>query len=173
MERYGSVIRDLSAEEAVDILACQDLKGRVHFFSNGGEGVIEDMGGGLHYSFADKDPLGLFEAPVILDATSALELTAKSAHPDILMQLSQIFRAPRAGDVLVSAKPGFDFRKRYEVPEHKASHGALSACHMRIPCFSNHPLPQGPLRSVDLFPFALSLMGREIPEFIDGRVPKI
>lgn len=170
MTRYGAAMTDLQAHEAVDVMACQDIEGRVHFFHRGKEGVIHDVGGSLHYSFTGEDPLGLFEAPVILDATSALEVTDATPHPDILMQLSQLFRAPRTGDVVMSARCGWDFRRRYEVPLHKSSHGSLCHEHMRIPCFSNHPLPPMPLRSVDIFPYILQLMGKEVPELIDGRM---
>lgn len=167
---YRSILEELQAEEAVDILACQDSRGKVHFFRNGEHGMIHDVGGELHYSFTENDPLGLFTQSVILDYASALELTEATPYPDILMQLVQVFRSRRAGDVVLSAQGGWDFRRRFEVPLHQSSHGSLAREHMRIPCFSNHPLPTAPLRSVDLFPYMLALLGKEIPEFIDGRV---
>ena len=167
---HGRIISDLKSAPAVDIFACQDSRGRVHFFYKGKEGIIEDVGGNFHYSFADTDPLGIFDAPVILDSTSALEATVDSEHPDLLVQLSQLFKSPRTGDIALSAASGWDFRKRYEVPLHKASHGSLSREHMRIPLFSNHPLPDVPMRSVDVFPFILHLLGKDSPELIDGRV---
>lgn len=170
MKDYGTVMRDLMREEAVDVLACLDLKGRVHFFRDEREGVIEDIGGEFHYSFDGEDPLGLFSAPVVLDSAAALETTIDSHYPDIFAQLAQLFRSPRTGDVVLSAKTGWDFRRRFEVPLHKASHGSLCDEHMRIPCFSNHPLPKAAMRSVDVFPYILSLMGKPIPELIDGRV---
>lgn len=170
LEKYSPILTDLKNHPAVDVMACQDRSGKVHFFIGGEEGIVEDGAGYLQYSFARRDPLGLFTAPTILDYSSALDLTVRSPYPDILMQLAQLFRAPRSGDLVISAKPGWDFRRRFEVPLHKASHGSLAREHMRIPCFSSHPLPDLPLRSVDLFPFILRLLGKEIPDRVDGRV---
>ena len=40
-------------------------------------------------------------------------------------QLLDQFRARRTGELLVVAREGYDFRDRFEVPEHRAGHGSL------------------------------------------------
>jgi hypothetical protein len=96
--------------------------------------------------------------------------TVDSDYPDAPYQLAHIFNSPRAGDLVLSATPGHDLRVKYEFPEHKASHGSLHREHMVVPIVTNIKLPEGPLRTVDVFPIYLRLMGREGPGNIDGRL---
>ncbi len=166
---YRNLLSSLCAQEAVDLAACESQTGRVHFFLKGSEGIIEEWGNEIRYSFSGKDPLGLFETPAIFDRDTALAMTEGTPHPDLFVQLLQIFRSPRAGDLVLSAKSGFDFRARYEIPKHSASHGALCREHMEIPCFANIDLSSRSLRSVDIFPLFLEGLGRGIPDGIDGR----
>ncbi len=56
----------------------------------------------------------------------------------------------------------FDLRDRYEHPEHRGSHGSLHRDHMLVPLLTNHPIPS-PLRTADIFPTILKLMGKPIP----------
>ena len=86
------------------------------------------------------------------------------------MQLLDQFRSARTADLLVVGREGYDFRRRFEVPEHKAGHGSLIRAHMQVPIWSNAPLPNGPLRTVDLFPSMLQWLGEPIPEGIDGQL---
>ena len=72
--------------------------------------------------------------------------------PDGVYHLLDQFRAGRTGDLLVIAREGFDFRRRFEVPEHRAGHGSLVRSHMQTPVWSSEPLPAEPIRTVDLFP---------------------
>jgi hypothetical protein len=68
----------------------------------------------------------------------------------------------------VIARDGFDFRARFEVPEHRAGHGSLIRAHMQTPVWSNQPIPPAPLRTVDLFPAMLGWLGVTVPQGIDG-----
>ncbi len=99
----------------------------------------------------------------------SLRLTESTDYPDGLAQVLQIFRSPRAGDVILSAAKSSDLRLRYEIHEHKSSHGSLHREHMKIPFVSNVRLPDGPVRSVDVFPTVLELLGRDVPDGIDGK----
>jgi hypothetical protein len=40
---------------------------------------------------------------------------------------------------------------------------------MQVPIWANVPVPEGTLRTVDLFPAMLSWLGEPIPEGIDGQ----
>jgi hypothetical protein len=95
-------------------------------------------------------------------------VTFETAHPDALVQIAQLFRSARAGDLVVSAMPGYDLRERYEHPEHLSSHGALHSGHMIVPVASNVPLAEGPLRTADIFATVLRHLGRDTPPGIDG-----
>ena len=101
-------------------------------------------------------------------AEDLLCLTIDTARPDAAVQLEQLFRAERAGDLLISARQGYDLRGRWEVPEHKSTHGALVPPQMHVPVIINHPIAPGPLRTSDVFATVLRLLGKEPPEGIDG-----
>ena len=98
----------------------------------------------------------------------ALEATWNGPFPDAPFQLMDQFRSRRSGDLLVVAREGYDFRARFEVPEHKAGHGSLIRAHMQTPVWSSRPIPERPLRTVDLFPTMLSWLGVAVPAGIDG-----
>jgi hypothetical protein len=97
-----------------------------------------------------------------------LEASWDAEYPDGVYHLLDQFRAGRTGDLLVSAREGFDFRRRYEVPEHLAGHGSLVRSHMQTPVWSSEPLPAEPIRTVDLFPAMLDWLGVAAPAGIDG-----
>ena len=98
----------------------------------------------------------------------SLRLTFTSDYPDAPAQLLQIFRSSRTGDWVLSARKGYDLRRRFEHPEHRSSHGSLEKEHMLIPFLINTPLPEEAVRSVDVFPTLLTLLGKEVPLGIDG-----
>jgi hypothetical protein len=70
--------------------------------------------------------------------------------------------------MVIVAREGYDFRDRFEVPEHKAGHGSLIRAHMQTPVWSSRPVPAGALRTADLFPAMLDWLGVTIPERLDG-----
>ena len=98
----------------------------------------------------------------------ALAGTFAGDHPDCLVQIAQLFRSARAGDIVVSATPGYDFRERYERPEHLSAHGSLHADHMNTPLAISAPVGEGPLRTADVFACAFDWLGRDAPAGIDG-----
>ena len=97
-----------------------------------------------------------------------LEATWDAEYPDAAYHLLDQFRAQRTGDLLVVAREGYDFRRRFEVPEHRSGHGSLMRAHMQTPVWSSEPLPAEPIRTVDLFPAMLDWLGVPVPEGIDG-----
>ena len=54
------------------------------------------------------------------------------------------------------------------MPEHKAGHGSLISAHMQTPVWASQPVPDIPLRTVDLFPAMLDWLEVEAPPGIDG-----
>ena len=67
------------------------------------------------------------------------------------------------------ANEGYDFRKRFERPEHKSGHGSLIKVHMQTPLWSNQPIPEAAMRTADVFPALLSWLGVAVPEGIEAR----
>jgi Type I phosphodiesterase / nucleotide pyrophosphatase len=97
-----------------------------------------------------------------------LAATTGGPFPDAPWQVVQFFRASRAGDLVVCARPGYDLRSRFEYQPHHGSHGCLDRDHMLIPVAVNASWSRVPIRSVDLFPTILAALGRPVPEGLDG-----
>jgi arylsulfatase A-like enzyme len=76
--------------------------------------------------------------------------------------------SPRSGDVVLAAERGADLRRDWEMPEHRSGHGSLIADHMLVPLAASVPLPDAPVRTVDLMPTMLEALGVQIPEGLDG-----
>ena len=103
-----------------------------------------------------------------LEDRELLARTLGTDLPDAPRQLLQLFRSARAGDLVLAARLGADFRDAWEIPEHKAGHGSLIADHMAVPIAASIPLPAGPLRTVDLMPTMLERLDVIPPAGIDG-----
>ncbi len=174
----GSLLQRLLAFEEVRLAAFRDGHGGVVVVAGGGGGgrggggdararLTED-GRCVRYEPLRGDPLGLGTAPLLLEDRELLARTVGSEWPDAPRQLLQLFRSPRAGDVVLAARGGADFRGPWEIPEHRAGHGSLIADHMTVPIAASIPLPAAPLRTVDLMPTMLEQLGESIPAGIDG-----
>lgn len=120
-----------------------------------GEGGLSQSGAVFESTFADVSP------------AEALERSYAGRYPDAAFALTSIFASERAGDLLVSALPGYDLRTKAEWPEHHASHGGLHRDHTVVPVFSTAPLPDRPLRTLDLFAQTLELAGVPLEEYAD------
>ena len=163
----GPLLEALLEHPAVDLLAGENQDGTVVVCSKKGKSTLQKKGDQIFYHNIQGDALGLNLPPVMTDRES-LHLTGYSEYPDAPAQLLQIFKASRTGDWVLSAASGWDLRKRFEHPEHHSSHGALLKEHMHIPFYANVPISSEIVRSCDVYPTILKLMGREIPEGIDG-----
>jgi arylsulfatase A-like enzyme len=167
---YPGLIQALLAEPATDVLITRASEpGWLHVEGRRGRARLRETGGGgVEYRVDGDDPLGLPELPRRMTADQALRATFDSGHPDGLVQIAQLFRSPRAGDLVVSATPGYDLRERYEWPEHRSSHGSLHRAHMTTPLALSEPITEGPIRTADVFATVLDFLGREVPPGIDG-----
>ncbi|MBJ7353205.1 MAG: alkaline phosphatase family protein [Thermoleophilaceae bacterium] len=159
----------LLAEPAVDIVASREHDGSVLVESRRGRARLAETERGLAYRPIAGDPFGYGALPEEFDFETALTATAGTEHPDGLLQLAQIFRSARTGDVVVSGAPGYDLRKQYERPEHRSSHGALHASHMNVPLAISAPIAEGPVRTADVFSMVLEHLGIASPPGVDGR----
>ncbi|MEJ7813375.1 MAG: alkaline phosphatase family protein, partial [Gemmatimonadaceae bacterium] len=113
------------------------------------------------------DPLGVGELAG-LDAADAHDACAASDYPDALVQIASLAGSARAGEIILSAARGWDFRARYEPIPHASAHGALHREHMLVPFLTNRPLAHAPRRTADTMPSALAALGVRVPVGLDG-----
>jgi hypothetical protein len=126
--------------------------------------------GRVDYRPQTGDPLGLGEERLDLDDAAAWDVTAQRTHPDALVQIATIAGAARSGDVILSAQPGWDFRRKYEPVLHASGHGALHRDHMLVPLVVDQPVSGTPRRTVDIGASALAALGITPPTGVEGRV---
>jgi len=175
LRQYGSskidLIEFLLQREEIALLISRDIAGNIIVNSREGEAEINVVNNHIQYRvLAGGDPFGYTDFPFQTDFASSLALTFDTDYPDAIMQLIQIFRSSRTGDLLVSAKKGFDLRTKFESPEHKSSHGSLHRSHLLVPYISNTKIKtQRKLRTVDVFPSILQLLRLKSNHPIDGK----
>ncbi len=164
----ADLIDRLVGQDAVAFVAAEERPGVVRVASVGGEAEVSREGDLIRYRPIGGDPLDV-GGDVTRTAAGWLAASWDGPYPDACVQLLDQFRAERTGDLIVVAREGFDFRERFEVPEHKSGHGSLIQAHMQIPVWTSVPGPVTPIRSVDLFPAMLEWLGTEIPAGLDAR----
>ncbi len=169
--RHPALIESLLSEPAVELIATRsDVSGGLIVESQSGVAdLAETADGGVTYSLRDgRDPFGWDEMPSEMSSREALEATFDTGHPDAIVQIAQLFRTRRTGDLVISAAAGYDLRERFEWPHHVSSHGGLIRDHMHIPVASSVPLADGPIRSADVANTVLDYLGVPAPSRIDG-----
>jgi len=181
-DELGGLVDALLDRDEVDVVAGVEADGkttriksargeaRAWLESAGGEGG-EDRGRGMNIRYElinCGDPFGYDGMPRVMSTEDALRLSVETAYPDALLQLIQLFESPRSGDLVVSAKEGYDLRVRFESPEHSSSHGALVRDHMMVPLAMSRRVNREFVRTVDIFPTVLRFLGVSIPDGIDG-----
>ena len=129
----------------------------------GGHAVVSKSGSTYSYARQTGDPLSLGADLHDLTAAAAHEACAAGNYPDAIVQIAELARAPRAGDIILSAAADWDFRSRYEPIRHVSAHGSLRRDHMMVPLLSSHAPKRKPRRTTDLMPSALSALGLPIP----------
>jgi hypothetical protein len=121
----------------------------------------------ISYRLQTGDPLGI-GAHELLDDQRAYEVTVNSEYPDALVQIARLATSSRSGEIILSAARDWDFRGRYEPIPHVSSHGALHREHMLVPLLTNRPMHNAARRTVDVMPSALSALGLDVPDGLDG-----
>jgi len=173
------LIEELLAQQAVDAVAfavgpdrvqVARREGKAEFYQQGGPGAD------LSYHLVEgEDPFGWtgHVPDGLLDGNPAscrkwLEATTETQFPDLPSQVIAYFRARRAGDLAVFASPGWDFKD-----QNRAGHGGLRPGDMHVPLLIAGPgiTPRriNTARSVDVMPTILDLLGRQIPDGLDGQ----
>jgi arylsulfatase A-like enzyme len=167
--RWEPLAEALLARPSVDLMLLpNDARGCEVRSRDLGSAIVASDGGRYSYRRLGGDPLGLGSDLRRLDARAAYEATIDTDYPDGLVQIATISRAPRAGDIILSAARDWDFRARYEPIPHVSSHGALHREHMLVPLVMNRPPAHAPRRTVDVMPSALAALGIDAPAGLDG-----
>lgn len=161
------VLARLVREPAVAFVAAEDGRGGLVLEHGDGIAAVRRDGTTIRYEPISGDPLRL-GAPRHAEAEGWLEAALTDPFPDAALQLLDQFRAPRAADLIVLADEGYDFRERFEVPEHKAGHGSLIAGHMLVPVWSNQPVP-AVQRTPDVYAQLVEWLGVEPDGHHDAR----
>ncbi len=154
---------------SVDLLMLPHDATRCEIRARGrGTAMLELRGGRYEYRPRTGDPLGI--GPRCgLDADEAHAACDASDYPDALVQILALAGSARAGEIILSAARGWDYRARYEPIHHVSAHGALHREHMLVPLLTNRPLARTPLRTADVMPSALRSLGLSEPAGLDGR----
>lgn len=168
-EELAGLVDNFIERPEVDIVAGLDHKGRSIIKSTMGEAVTWlDKDGNINYQKIKGDPFNYNGMPKKMSSEEALAYSFNTEYPDALLQIIQLLESPRTGDLILSASPGYDLRAKHENPEHLSSHGALFRDHMLVPLVMNAKVNKEFIRTVDIFPTILSLLGHPIPNNIDG-----
>lgn len=169
------LVRLLRNEEGIELVMAKERENTFLVFSRDGEGRIERDYSSFRYSASGNDPLGYAadaQCAALIDGRHHgkdewFMATRKTTYPDGLFQIAQLFDSQRCGDLVVTAKAGWDLMDQ----GHKASHGGLERTQMHVPCVVAGPgirhatIPIA--RTVDIYPTYLKYLG--IPRY-DGEV---
>jgi hypothetical protein len=165
----------LRKEKAIEFVMASEGPGIIHVFSIDGEGRIERDYTSLRYTVTGSDPLGYSEVPeagLLMDGSyhdkdEWFMATRHTNYPDGLFQIMQLFDSERCGDIVITAREGWDLMAE----NHIASHGGLDTHQLAVPCVIAGPgVKHGTIpiaRTVDIYPTYLKHMG--IPRY-DGEV---
>lgn len=168
-ERCRALATELIRLEAVDSVAIRgDRPHAAELWTAGGVGEVGFAEGGLYQR-------GPIFSETFAHATPGYALARSFGErwPDAAFALTSLFASERTGDLLVSAREGFDLRAAREWPEHHASHGALHRAHTLVPVWSSAPLPPGPLRTLDVFALTLELAGLSLEHYPESDTARL
>ncbi|MGH7712939.1 MAG: alkaline phosphatase family protein [Gemmatimonadaceae bacterium] len=168
--QWHALVDALLERRSIDLVLLPHGDGKVAVHTRDrGTAMIESLGRWHSYRPVSGDPLGIGAvAEHGVTEEEAHEATFDSDYPDSLVQIARLAACSRAGDVMLSAARGWDFRGRYEPIPHVSSHGALHRDHMLVPLLLNRVSHTVPRRTVDLMPSALDALGIPPPAEVEG-----
>ena len=167
--KWNALAEVLLAREATDLLLLPLADGRCLVRSaRRGSATVARAGDVFSYVRERGDPL-MVGSDFRGTANEAYDAFRTLEYPDALAQIVDLASAPRSGDMILSAAPGWDFRARYEPIPHVSSHGSLHRDHMLVPLLLSRPPARAPQRTTDIFASALAVLGVTSPMPTDGR----
>ncbi len=158
----------LLARPSVDLLLLPHSSDRCEVRSaSRGNAIVSRAGGEFRYERGSGDALH-YGADLRGSADEVYDATRGSDYPDGIVQILSLAGSARAGDLILSAAPGWDFRSRYEPIPHRSAHGALHRDHMIVPLLTNRSPARPPRRTTDVFASTLAALGVAPPPVLDG-----
>ena len=152
--QWAPRIEPLLSHPSIDLIATMQSPSHVEVRRGRARAEIVVGQRGLSYRPVDGNPLDV-EAFEELCESAVHDRTCRTSYPDGVAQLARLVLAERSGDMVISAAPGWDLRRRYEPINHVSSHGALHAAHMLVPLVGNRRIVERPRRTVDLHKFLM------------------
>jgi hypothetical protein len=155
-EEFEGVIEDLLGRRGVDLAAHED----------GGRVVVRKAEGELRFrpGAGPADPAGrsweLAGDPGVLDLRISKDALGYGDYPDALERLWGSVRSPRAGDVILSAAPGYTFGEVNGNFHKESDHGSLHAQDSGV--FSIGLGLPAPRRITDIVPTLLAHFGADV-----------
>jgi hypothetical protein len=166
--RWSSLADALLARASVDLLLLPHTPDRCEVWSAArGRAIVERDGDRFRYVRDGGDPL-CYQSDLRGTANEVYDATRDGPYPDAIVQIATLAGSARAGDLILSATPGYDFRARYEPIPHRSAHGALHRDHMVVPLLLNRPPARSPRRTTDLFASTLAALDVPAPRVMDG-----
>ena len=162
-QKWAARLEPVLSHPAIDLVATRRSPSAIDVRRGNAHAEIIVGQRGLSYRPVTGNPLALDPFEEECDA-AVHERTFATSYPDGVTQLVRLVLAGRSGDVVVSAAPGWDLRRRYEPISHVSSHGALHAAHMLVPLVGNRRLKERPRRTVDLHGSLISGLGLRNPQ---------
>lgn len=164
IEQRG-LVGALLERRGIDVLAGRSAEGGVVIASRRGRAhVLEDPDGRITYLAKGGDPFGYGHVPQVMKSIDALRTTSGSDYPDGIMQVLQLFRSERAGDIVVALDPSCGMSDETGA----YTFGSLHQKHLIVPLLMSEPMADGPVRTADIFAFILDALGIEGMHRIDG-----
>jgi hypothetical protein len=167
--RHEALASTLLERESVDLLLLPYGPDLCEVRSHArGSAFVEREGSTYRYVRQDGDPLRV-GSDIEGTADNVFDATCDGDYPDAIVQILSLAGSSRAGDMILSAAPGWDFRSRYEPIPHRSAHGALHRDHMMVPLLMNRRAARAPRRTTDVFTSTLAALGVASPACVDGR----
>jgi hypothetical protein len=169
-DRWTGLVECLLSRDSVDLMLLRvDHRVCAVRSRSGGAAVSWNCRTFSYERIEGGDPLAIGRDLRDVSADEAFDATMQTDHPDSIVQIARLVAAERSGDIILSAKRGWDFRDRYEPIPHVSSHGALLRDHMVVPLLVDAPVARVPRRTADVMPSALHLLGVPPPGDLEGR----
>lgn len=154
-KKIDKITSYLRRYNGIDLIAYRE-DGEFKLLRGESEAVISGKNGAYRYEPVRGDPLELEEySGEWIGEGLWYEITLNSQYPDSVVQIAQIFKSDRAGDLIVTARNGYDLRT-LEIPEHRASHGSFNREHMLVPVISNQKISPG--RTAEIYKLMLDYL---------------
>ena len=167
-DRWEELVDGLLERASVDLVMLPHSPTRTEIRARDrGSAMLDRTAACYTYRPITGDPLGLGEVDAV-SFDDAHERTIDTMYPDSLVQISHYCGSARAGDVVLSAVPNWDFRAKWEPIPHRSSHGALHREHMLVPLLTNRRIVGRPRRTTDVTASACKALGIDAPSGLEG-----